>query len=95
MSRIAGNQSRLARASLWVLLALSIPYALMMTATGVFFGLWNAPDPLLRAVWMLIVTSPIWLALLMVISRANPRRSLAAAIFSWLAAALLLSYVYR
>lgn len=32
-------RGRLARALLWLLLALSIPYALMMGATGVFFGL--------------------------------------------------------
>ena len=77
-----------------MLLALSVPYAVMMTATGIFFGLWDAPDPLLRVVWVLVVAAPFWLAFLLVVSRANPGRSIGAAIFSWVTAGLLLSYIY-
>lgn len=89
-----GSLRRVARASIWVLLTLSVPYALMMIATGVFFGLWNAPNPRLTLVWTAIVTSPLWLALGLVLSRRNPRGSVYAAILSWLVAALLLTYVY-
>jgi heme A synthase len=92
---IDSNRGRIARASLWVLLALAVPYALMMGATGVFFGLWNAPDPRLTVVWIFLVTSPLWLALMLVHARRNPRTSNPAAIFSWITAGLLLAYVYR
>ena len=95
MSMNEDRWGRVARVSLWALLALSIPYALLMIATGIFFGLWNAPDPVLTIVWGFIVTSPIWLTLLIVLSRGSPRKSVAAAICSWLAAALLLLYIYR
>jgi hypothetical protein len=78
-----------------VLLALSVPYAVMMSATGIFFGLWSAPDALLTIVWVLVVTAPIWLGLVLAVSRGNPRRWVGAAIFSWVTAALLLSYIYR
>jgi high-affinity Fe2+/Pb2+ permease len=88
------SRGRIARASIWVLLALSVPYALMMVATGIFFGLWNAANPLLTAVWALVVTSPVWLAIMLAICRRNPRRSIYVAIFSWLAAGLLLTYIY-
>lgn len=86
---------RVARTLLWTLLALSVPYALLMSATGIFFGLWNAPNPLLTIVWGLIVTSPIWLTLLIVLSRGSPLKSIGAAIFGWLTAGLLLFYIYR
>lgn len=86
---------RIARTSIWILLALSVPYALMMIATGIFFALWNAANPLLTLVWVLIVTSPIWLTLMLVYSRRNPRRSNYVAIVSWLTAGLLLTYIYR
>lgn len=85
----------MARLSLWVLLALSVPYALLMTATGIFFGLWNAPDPLLTAVCILVVTAPIWLALMLFICRKSPGSSTYVATFSWLTAGLLLFYIYR
>ena len=89
------KQERLARASLWLLLALSVPYALMMMATGIFFGLWNASDPILTIVWIFVVTSPIWLTLLLVYSRRNPGRSSVVAIAGWLIAGALLIYIYR
>lgn len=88
------SRGRIARASIWVLLALSVPYALMMTATGIFFALWDAPDPRLTIVWVLVVTAPIWLTLMLVFCRRNPGRSIYAAIFSWLTAGLLLAYLY-
>ena len=88
------SRGRIARLSLWALLALSIPYALMMTATGIFFGLWNAPDPVLTIVWILVVSAPIWLALMLVICRRHPGSANYVAIVSWLTAAALLTYVY-
>ena len=95
MNAIDPSRGRIARASLWVLLALAVPYALMMGATGIFFGLWNAPDPRLTVVWILLVTSPLWVALMLVYVRRNPRTSNPVAIFSWVIAGLLLAYIYR
>src|SRR4051794_41548581 len=89
------SRGRHPRASHWVLPALSVPYALMMVATGIFFGLWNAADPRLTAVWGLVVTSPIWLAIMLAICRRNPRKSIYVAIFSWLTAGVFFSFLYR
>ena len=89
------SRGRLARALLLLLLVLSIPYALMMVATGVFFGLWDAPNPVLTIIWVLIITSPLWVGLLLVVSRKHPHRSNFLATVGWLIAGLLLVYVYR
>jgi predicted neutral ceramidase superfamily lipid hydrolase len=82
----------IARLSLWLLLALSVPFAALMLWGGIVWGVWMHASLLNTFTWLVEVTSPIWIALTILGSRAYPQRSLLIAVMAWAAMVGLFSW---
>ena len=92
MNRTEAITARIGRWSLWLLLALAIPYAGLVFYSGLVWGVLVVGEPLNKLWWFVAVGLPIWVWLAMVGRRAYPRHSLLIALVPWLMLAGLVTW---
>ena len=76
--------ARIGRWSLWLLLALAIPYAGLIFYSGLIWGVLVVGEPIIKVLWFVAIGLPIWVCLAMIGCRTYPRQAALIAIVPWL-----------